>query len=147
MTETFGRTTATPDLVVRPAAPAELPSVANVLDGAALAVDIDWLRTVVEAGSAGDGTDDGDDRPGRGAVLVAAIDGRVLGALALDGPAIRAVAVRPGRRGQGIGTALVAAAADRRERLVADSDPRVEPFWASLGFAVRRRGERVLAVR
>jgi GNAT superfamily N-acetyltransferase len=59
---------------------------------------------------------------------------RVLGALALEGDRIAAVAVRPGRRGGGIGTALVCAAADRRDRLVARFDPGVEPFYVALGF-------------
>jgi len=60
--------------------------------------------------------------------------GRVLGALVLDGEEITAVAVRRRRRGQGIGTQLVEAASDRRERLVAEFDPRVREFWSSLGF-------------
>jgi len=37
----------------------------------------------------------------------------ILGTLVLDGTAIAAVAVRPRRRGQGVGTALVRAAAGR----------------------------------
>ena len=68
-------------------------------------------------------------------LLVATSEGRVLGACLLDGHEIEAIAVRPGRRGQGIGTALVAAA-DRRGRLVAEFDPRVRPFWDALGFEI-----------
>lgn len=68
--------------------------------------------------------------------LVAVEGERVLGALALVGQELEAVAVRPGRRGQGIGTALVEAAAERRPRLVAEFDSRVYAFYESLGFDV-----------
>ena len=71
-----------------------------------------------------------------GTTLVAAVEGRLLGALVLDGEEIVAVAVRPGRRGQGVGTALVEAAADRRERLTAGFDPGVRPFYESLDFEI-----------
>ena len=71
-----------------------------------------------------------------GTTLVAAVEGRLLGALVLDGEEIVAIAVRPGRRGQGVGTALVEAAADRRERLTAGFDPGVRPFYESLGFEI-----------
>jgi GNAT superfamily N-acetyltransferase len=71
-----------------------------------------------------------------GTTLVAAVENRLLGALVLDGEEIVAVAVRPGRRGQGVGTALVEAAADRRERLTAGFDPGVRPFYESLGFEI-----------
>lgn len=55
---------------------------------------------------------------------------------------IVAVAVRPGRRGQGIGSALVSAAASRREELVAGFDSDVRPFYESLGFEVECEGDR-----
>ncbi|ERG88266.1 MAG: putative P-loop ATPase fused to an acetyltransferase [halophilic archaeon J07HX5] len=61
----------------------------------------------------------------------------ILGALVLEGPTITAIAVRPRRRGQGIGTALVEAAAERRVRLVVQFDPSVRPFWAGLGFTIQ----------
>jgi GNAT superfamily N-acetyltransferase len=117
---------------VREATVLELPDVLNVVDGAMLNVDTGRLRAAID----------------RGAVLVAVAGGgsgeaaasdnseRVVGALVLDGDEITAVAVRRRRRGQGIGTALVEAAADRRERLVADFDPRVDAFWSSLGFEI-----------
>jgi len=54
----------------------------------------------------------------------------------LDGEEILAVAVRRRRRSQGIGTALVAAAGDRREEVVAEFDERVRPFWVALGFDI-----------
>lgn len=111
---------------VREAEPGDVAAVLNVLDGAALTTEYELVREGV----------DGD------AVLVAVggddADGTVLGALLLDGDRIEAVAVRPNRRGQGIGTALVAAAADRRERLVAEFDADVRPFYERLGFTIER---------
>jgi len=98
----------------------DLPDVLNVVDGAALRVDIDDLR----------------ERIVDGGVLVAVEEERVLGTLVLDGDRIAAVAVRRRRRDQGVGTTLVEAAAERRARLVAEFDPRVRPFWESLGFEV-----------
>lgn len=65
----------------------------------------------------------------------------VLGALVLSGATITAIAVRPRRRGQGIGTALVEAAAERRARLVVQFDPSVRPFWAGLGFTIEPAAE------
>jgi N-acetylglutamate synthase-like GNAT family acetyltransferase len=103
---------------VRPATSEDLPAVRNVLDGAALQVDHEQLPDAVETGD----------------VLVAVTDGRVLGALVLDGREITAVAVRRRRRDQDIGTALVDAAADRRGELVAECARRVAPFWRSVGF-------------
>ena len=79
--------------------------------------------------------------------LVAAVEGRLLGALVLNGEEIVAVAVRPGRRGQGVGTALVEAAAVRSERLTADFDPEVRPFYESLGFDVECADGRCRGVR
>lgn len=72
-----------------------------------------------------------------GETLVATADGRVIGALVLDGAAIVAIAVRPGRRDAGVGSALVMAAAERRTRLVADFDDHIRPFYAGLGFRIR----------
>jgi GNAT superfamily N-acetyltransferase len=98
-----------------------------VTDGANLELSPDTLESAL-----------GDDA----AFVAVADDGTTaLGALVLDGERIAAVAVRPGRRGQGIGSALVEAAADRRNRLVAAFDPDVEPFWRSLGFAIERAGD------
>lgn len=105
---------------VREATVDDLPDVLNVIDSAALRVDVDGLC----------------DRIAEDDVLLAAEDGRVLGTVVLSGDRIPAIAVRRGRRDQGIGTALVRAAADRRDRLVAEFDAGVRPFWASLGFEV-----------
>jgi GNAT superfamily N-acetyltransferase len=97
----------------------------TVLDGALLELDVDVLRDAIDRGDA----------------LVAVEGERVLGALVLVESEIEAVAVRRNRRDQGIGTALVATAADDRDRLVAEFDPRVRPFWASLGFEIEPAGE------
>ena len=71
-------------------------------------------------------------------VLVAVEAGRVLGALVLDGDRIEAVAVRPGRQAQGIGTALVSAAVERRDRLIATFDEHLRPFYEGCGFEIER---------
>lgn len=128
---------------VRPADAGELPAVATVLDAAMLA------------------TEDLPTRVGDGDVLVAAEGGRVLGAVVVEPRAaappwarelgtdahVAAVAVRRRRRGQGVGTALVRAAADRG-RLTAAFDADLWPFYGELGFdAVAREDGRVRAVR
>ncbi|WP_225335639.1 GNAT family N-acetyltransferase [Halomicrobium urmianum] len=107
---------------VREATPDDRAAVANVVDGAVLAVDDDVLARSLDVGE----------------TLVAVSDDtdRVLGALVLDGNRIAAVAVRRRRRGQGIGSALVEAAAERRERLTAEFDADVRPFYESLGFEI-----------
>jgi len=107
---------------VRPATPDEYTRVRAILEGALLAVDSGALR--------------------RGAVLVAVEGGRIVGALVLSGAEIGAVAVRPRRRGGGIGTALVVAAFGRRPRLEAAFEPDVAPFYRSLGFEIAPDGER-----
>ena len=112
-------------MFVREASPDERAAVLNVLDGAMLATD-----GVEERIAVGD--------------LLVALSGngeRVLGAIVLDGDHIDAVAVRRRRRGQGIGTALVEAAAERRDRLVAEFRADVRPFWESVGFAIEPADE------
>jgi GNAT superfamily N-acetyltransferase len=106
---------------VRPADEQDLPAVMTVFDAGLLEAAVDAVRAGIE----------------RGTLLVATTDaGQVVGACLLEGDEIAAIAVSPKRRGQGIGRALVGAAAASRERLVAEFDPRVEPFWASLGFEI-----------
>jgi len=133
------------DVRVREATPSDLPGLLSVLDAAALKTEGDRTRASVERGDAlvavadprrsvasvpgewaSEGVDTGD----------AEADGTVVGSLVLDGAEISAVAVRRRRRDQGVGTALVEAAADRRDQLVAGFDPRVRPFYERLGFAV-----------
>lgn len=117
---------------IRPARPGEEPAVLGVLDAGLLETDAGAVRARIAAGD----------------VLVAVAGDTVVGALVLVGPEVDAVAVRRRRRGQGIGSALVAAALDRRGRLVAAFDGRVRPFYESLEFAVEPLGEeRYVGVR
>lgn len=109
---------------VRAAKEDELPAVMGVLDGAVLDVDPASVEERVPE-----------------EVLVAATEGRILGALVLDGEEVEAVAVRRRRRDQGIGTALVEAAADRRGVLTAEFDGEVRPFYEALGFEVEPVGD------
>ena len=113
---------------VSEATPEQFAEVVSVLDAAALRTDAARIREGIDAGT----------------VLVAmgqspqsdADPSAVLGTLVIADGEVAAVAVRPNRRGQGIGSALVAAALRREGRLVAEFDPRVRPFWASLGFEI-----------
>lgn len=126
---------------VREATVPDLPDVLNVLDGAALAVDAARLRSGIDRGDVLVAAAGGDAGAQSDAQSTRSEPERVLGALVLDGEEITAIAVRRRRRGQGIGTRLVEAAADRHERLVAEFDPRVRPFWASLDFDVDVAGD------
>ena len=110
---------------VRTATADEIPAVMNVLDGAVLSIAVETVRAGAEDGGTLVAVSDGD--PGAE---------RVLGALVLDDTHIEAVAVRRRRRGQGIGTALVEAALDRRDRITAEFDADVRPFYEALGFAI-----------
>lgn len=110
---------------IRSAVPGEYVTVRSIFEAALLEVDRGIIR--------------------RSSVLVAQEDGRILGALALRGTEIEAIAVRPGRRGQGIGSKLTLEAARRRPYLSAGFDRSVEPFYSALGFEItrgdgRRRG-------
>lgn len=132
---------ASADVRVRPARPDEQDAVAAVLDAAMLRTD--------ELGPALDRRD----------VLVAVAGERVLGALVLlpgerdpetGSHHVDAVAVRPNRRGQGIGSALVEHALDRcepDEHLTAAFDEDVRPFYESLEFDIEERDGRLFGVR
>ncbi len=125
---------------IRPATPDELAAVRNVLDGAALAVERSLSEAIAEQ------------------VVFVAVSERetVLGAVVLSGREITAIAVRPGRRGQGIGTRLVDAVerttgettGTHQQALVAEFDASVAKFWRSVGFTSEKvergrfRGER-----
>ncbi|MCQ4332190.1 GNAT family N-acetyltransferase [Natronomonas sp. F2-12] len=111
----------------RPAVPGEYIAVRSILEGALLEVEAGLLR--------------------RSSVLVAIEDGRILGALVLRGSEIEAIAVRPKRRGKGVGSGLIREAATRRPRLSAGFDPAVRPFYEALGFEVVSDGGRCRGVR
>lgn len=96
-----------------------------ILEGALLDVAVETVRGRIE----------------EDAVLVATEEERILGVLVLDGTHIEAVAVRPNRRGQGIGTALVETASTRGQ-LTAAFRPDVSEFYESLGFDIERTGDR-----
>jgi GNAT superfamily N-acetyltransferase len=51
------------------------------------------------------------------------------------------VATRRRHRDRGVGSALIAAALERRGRLVAEFDPDVRPFYESVGFDVEPVGD------
>lgn len=136
------------DVTVRPAAPDDLPGVLGVFDGGALETDTDQVRASIDRGDAFVAVRTDADATVLGAVvLVPAADGESVAE-------IDAIAVRRRRRGQGIGRALVAAAAaDRYDRLLAEFDASVRPFYESLGFEIapidsdsreRYRGELVV---
>ncbi|QLH84865.1 GNAT family N-acetyltransferase [Halosimplex pelagicum] len=121
-------------MTVRPATVDDVTGILGVLDAAALETDADRVRARVECGDAFVAV--------RDETGVGSDGGTVLGALVLvdredPGSAeIDAVAVRRRRRGQGIGRGLVAAAADRYDRVVAEFDPKVRPFYESLAFEI-----------
>lgn len=107
---------------------------------AATDADATAARSVLDAAMLDVGGFDG--RLAAGDVLVAAVEDRVVGAAMLrphyvrSGTHVEAIAVRPRRRGQGIGTALIDAVTARRP-LTAEFDADVRAFYESLGFSVR----------
>jgi GNAT superfamily N-acetyltransferase len=109
---------------VRPATADDLATVLAICNGAALETDGSAVEAAIE----------------RGDVLVAADGGPPIGTIVLDGMAVTHVAVRPGRRGQGVGRALVEAAAERRGRIEARFDADLRAFYATLGFDIEPTG-------
>lgn len=115
-------------VAVRPATPDDHLDVMRVVDGAMLTADAATVRERIDAGE----------------VLVATVDDGVVGALVRDGDRVTAVATRRRHRDRGVGSALVSAALDDRDRLVAEFDPDVRPFYESLGFDIEAdEGERL----
>jgi GNAT superfamily N-acetyltransferase len=117
-------------MTVRPATAADRLTVLQIVNGAMLEIDAAEVERKIEVGS----------------VLVAEEEDRLLGAAVLDAESrpthIDAIAVRRARRGQGIGSELVAAAVEREGVLTADFAPRVRAFYESLGFDIEGIEER-----
>ena len=138
----------------------EIPAVMNVLDGADLAVSAETVRRRIRGGTVLVAVTEGETPVG---VLVALpnsmqspgcrfdFPGRSVGVLVAlprpQGVHVEAIAVRPGRRGQGIGSDLVAEAADRWGRLTAAFDPSKRDFYRQTGFEVSPTGERCFGER
>lgn len=145
---------------IRTATDAALLDVVRVLDAAMLETDAETLRNRIAAGNvlvgvAGAKPDvDGDEEPDSPTES----DGTVVGVAVLeprDGRIhLAAIAVRRERRGQGIGSALVEAAANRGRasgsaRLTAAFDETLREFYEPLGFERRpdELEDRVFGVR
>jgi sulfur carrier protein ThiS len=112
-------------VTVRRARSDEHLDVMRLLDGAMLETDATRVRDRIDAG----------------AVLVATTDGRAVGALVSDGDRVTAVVTRRRSRDRGVGSALISAALEDRGRLVAEFDPRVRPFYESVGFEIEAIGD------
>ena len=110
---------------VRRADAADHLDVRRMLDGAMHETAADRGRERIEAGS----------------VLVATVADRPVGVLVRDGDRVTAVATRRRHRDRGVGSALVRAALEGRDHLVAEFDPRVRPFYESLGFDIEAVGD------
>ena len=121
-----------PDSVtVRAGRESDLLAVLRVLEGAMLEVGAKQVRT----------------RTAAGGVLVAEIDGRVVGSLVRDGDHVEALAVHPDRRGSGVGRALVERALADTGRLTAAFRAEIRPFYESLGFEIEARDGRLWGER
>lgn len=121
---------------VHPAIPEQHAELLSILDAAALQTDSEQTREAIEQGevfvAVPERQSDSLTRSGSPPVL---------GTLVLDESKITAIAVRPGRRGQGIGRALVAHAQQSRTQIVAEFDPSVRPFWSAVGFELSEQSE------
>lgn len=117
---------------IRTATPSEHAEVLSILDAAALQTDSEQTKQAIDRRNVFVAVSERTQERGEGSPPI-------LGALILDTSIIEAIAVRPGRRGQGIGRALVERAQRSRERLVADCAPGVRAFWDALGFDITER--------
>lgn len=133
---------------IRHGNPEDLVDVMRLFDGALLETDADRVSQQLT----------GD----RGCILLAASDGRSVGAIALinaeetvedvvwpDSVYISAIAVSKSRRGQGIGRSLIEAAVDwaSPRPLSATFDERVRPFYTACEFAIEEREGRLWGIR
>jgi GNAT superfamily N-acetyltransferase len=111
------------DPTVRRGREGDLLAVLRIVEGAMLEMGANQVRRRTESDE----------------VLVAAHEGRVVGALVRDGDHVEAIAVHPDRRGRGIGSLLVERALTETGRLTAEFREEVRPFYESLGFDIRER--------
>jgi N-acetylglutamate synthase-like GNAT family acetyltransferase len=129
---------------VREATIDDADSVVRLLDAAMLSFDREQVRRRVDAGDVLVAVVRGYNREERraGGGGTSNDDERVVGACVLgrdptDVTEIEQIAVHQSRRGRGIGTTLVDAAATRADGpLVARFRERVRPFYESLGFEI-----------
>jgi GNAT superfamily N-acetyltransferase len=119
------------DVRIRRGSEGDLLAVLRILEGAMLKIGAKQIRTRTESED----------------VLVAEVDGRVVGALVHDDDHIEAIAVHPDRRGSGVGGRLVEAVLDQTGHVTAEFREEVRPFYESLGFDIERREERLWGER
>lgn len=143
------------DVTIRPADTRDHLGVMRVLDGANLECDAEVVEQRIEDGlvlvaavddrvigalvavpGAKGGDIDGSAEGETGGETPADTDGE---AATSGGAHVEAVGVRLRRRGQGIGTALMRAAADRWRPLTADFYPGLSGFYEKLDFDVEKR--------
>jgi GNAT superfamily N-acetyltransferase len=109
---------------VRAATREDCDDILQILDAAALETDRELTHESIAAGR----------------TVVAVEEGRLLGTAVCvsteSDVRIEAIAVRKRRKGQGIGTALVERVLEDHDRVVAEFDERVRPFYESLGFEI-----------
>ena len=110
----------------RSAIPSDIPYIMNIIDGALLQTDLKMLKT----------------RISRRDVIVAESHTAIIGVIILAENVIDAIAVRSKRRNQGIGSALVFAAAEQiGSPLTAEFDLTSLSFYQHLGFLISPLGE------
>ena len=127
--ETDGDTT--DEIEIRHGRESDLLDALRILEGAMLKIGASQIRKRTESGE----------------MLVAEIDGRIVGALVRDGEHVEAIAVRPQRRGSGVGHRLIKEALAETGGLTVEFREEVRPFYESLGFDIEEREERLWGER
>ena len=119
------------EITVRHGRESDLLAALRILEGAMLKIGASQIRRHTESDE----------------VLVAEADGRIVGALVRDGEHVEAIAVRPQRRGRGIGSRLIEAALAETGGVTVEFREEVRPFYESLGFDIEEREERLWGER